>query len=119
MNQLVPVKKGELVKYEEKPYKLVDKETVFATREEVRDHLPDICGNVLAKAWIDKDFEKRLSEDIDKTFRLGGVILPSEFRLEYNKTSGQRAKIEIYEQFENTKFKIKVCSLTLTMMAQR
>ena len=40
MNQLVIVKKGELVKYEEKPHKLVDKETAPITREEVR--LPPI-----------------------------------------------------------------------------
>lgn len=119
MSYLVPVNKGALVKYKEPIFQLVDTETVFATREEVRRHLPDICGNVLAKAWIDKDYEKKLQNDIDKTFRDGGVVLPNEFRLVYEKTSGQRAKISIYEQHENTKFKFKVCSLTLNMMAQR
>ena len=48
-----------------------------------------------------------------------GVILHDAFKLEYDKTSGNRAKITIYEQQGNSKFKFKVCSLTLTMMAQR
>ena len=67
----------------------------------------------MAKAWIDKQYEQKLIDDIDKTFRDGGVVLPSEFRLVYDKPSGQRAKISIYEQHEaNKNFKIKVCSLT-------
>ena len=120
MSNLVPVAKGALVKYKQPTFKLVDTTTVFATREEVKRHLPDICGHVLAKAWHDKEYEKLLIDDIDKTFRDGGVVLPSEFRLVYDKPSGQRAKISIYEQHEaNKNFKIKVCSLTLNMLAQR
>ena len=120
MSNLVPVGKGAIVKYEEPTFQLVDTTTVFATRAEVKKHLPDICGNVLAKARIDKQYEQKLIDDIDKTFRDGGVVLPSEFRLVYDKPSGQRAKISIYEQHEaNKNFKIKVCSLTLNMLAQR
>jgi hypothetical protein len=119
LNELVPVKKGELVVYKERPYKIVNETTVFATKDEIKKHLPTICGNVLAKAWIDTDFEDKLIVDIHKTFREGGVILPEEFKLEYVKPSGQRAKISIYEQRPGSKFKLRVCSLTLTMMAQR
>jgi hypothetical protein len=100
-------------------YSLVDKPISFDTREQVRHQLPDICGNVLARAWIDKEYEKMLQDDLWGTFASGGVILHDDFKLEYNKTSGNRAKITIYEQHENSKFKFKVCSLTLTMMAQR
>ena len=115
MTALVPVKKGSIVVYEEKMFD----DVIYATREEVKKHLPDICGKMLAKSWHDEEFAERLASDINKTFRDNGIILPDIFRLEYEKTSGQRAKISIYEQVEKTKFKLRVCSLTLTMMAMR
>ena len=60
-----------------------------------------------------------LQDDLWGTFAKG-VILHDAFKLEYDKTSGNHtAKITIYEQQGNSKFKFKVCSLTLTMMAQR
>ena len=111
-----------IVPYESKEvqvYSLVDTPVKFTTREEVKKHLPDICGNVLARAWHDKDYEKMLQDDLWGTFVNGGVLLHDAFRLEYDKTSGNRAKITIYEQQHNSKFRFKVCSLTLTMMAQR
>ena len=100
-------------------YGLVDEPVTFDTREQVKKYLPDISGNVLARAWIDKEYEKMLQDDLWGTFATGGVILHDAFKLEYDKTSGNRAKITIYEQQGNSKFKFKICSLTLTMMAQR
>ena len=40
----------------------------FDTREQVKKYLPDICGNVLARAWIDKEYEKMLQDDLWGTF---------------------------------------------------
>ena len=44
-----------LVPYESKEvqiHSLVDTPVKFTTREEVKKHLPDICGNVLALSLI-------------------------------------------------------------------
>ena len=53
---------------------------------------PDICGNVLARAWIDKEYEKMLQDDLWGTFANRGVILHDAFKLEYDKTSGNPCK---------------------------
>ena len=111
---LVPYKSKDL-----QVHSLVDTPIKFTTREQVKKHLPDICGKVLARAWYDKEYEKMLQDNLWITFQSGGVLLHDAFKLEYDKTSGNRAKITIYEQQDNSKFKFKVCSLTLTMMAQR
>lgn len=111
---LVPYKETQI-----QLYKLIDPPVVFESREEVKQSLPDICGKVLARAWHDKEYEQQLEDDLVGTFKQGGVTLHNAFKLEYNKTSGSRAKITIYEQQDNSRFKLKVCSLTLTMLAQR
>jgi hypothetical protein len=106
-----------LVKVES--FRLVKQDVNYNTRKEVKQHLPDICGKVLARAWHDKDYEKMLEDDLWGTFASGGVVLHDAFHLEYSKTSGSRAKITIYEKTDNANFKLRVCSLTLTMMANR
>ena len=125
MNQLVPVKKGALVPYKNKkptevqPFLLVEERKVFETREEIKRYLPDICGLALARSWHDKAYMHKLETDIYNTFKEGGVILPEDTLLQFEKTSGQRAKITVYEQSPHSKFKLKVCSLSLNMIAQR
>lgn len=114
---IVPVKKGRLVKYEEPP--IIGEIRSFTTREEVRQNLPDICGKVLARAWHDKDYYNRLTDDVHQVFYDGGVILPDEFKLVFEHTSNNRASITIYEQQNGSKFKFRVCSLCLTMIARR
>ena len=106
-----------LIKVE--PFKLVKQDVSYNTRKDVKKHLPDICGKVLARAWHDEEYEKMLQDDLWGTFASGGVVLHEAFQLEYNKTSGNRAKITIYEQTDNVNFKLRICSLTLTMMATR
>lgn len=114
---LVPTKSTAVTEY--KPFRLVAKQTTYKTRAEVKQALPDICGLALARAWHDKEYEKMLEDDLWGTFASGGVLLHEAFHLEYSKTSGSRAKITIYEKSTNERFKLKVCSLTLTMMANR
>ena len=85
-----------IVPYESKEvqvYSLVDTPVKFTTREEVKKHLTDICGNVLARAWHDKNYEKMLQDDPRGTFVNGGVLLHDAFRLEYDKTSGNLQRL--------------------------
>jgi len=47
------------------------------------------------------------------------VRLPEEYDCVYEKTGSKRAKIVVYEQQPGSKFKLRVCGFTLTMMATR
>jgi hypothetical protein len=107
--------KSNIVSYSRK-FVLVDEETRFDTREEVKKHLPEICGRVLARAWIDKEFFSCLEKDALQTFNDLNVYLPENMSIEF-KQGLTRASIVIYEQ--TGKLKLRTCSLELTMMARR
>ena len=115
---LVLAKKFPVVKYREQ-FKLVDENVTFTNREDVQQHLPDICSRALAKAWIDTEFYEQLEQDVLGTFRSQGVILPDNMTIQFDHSGKNRPKLVVYEQSANSKFKVRVCALTLTMMAQR
>ena len=117
-NQIVPYEQRAVIVYKD-PWQIMPESKTFDNRTEIKQELPAICGRVLARAWIDEPFAQKLEDNINETFREIGVFLPSEYALSYDLKNGQRAKITIFEQAHGSKFKLKVCSLTLTMMAQR
>jgi hypothetical protein len=95
---------------------LVDDETIFDTREQVQKHLPEICGRVLARAWIDTAFLSCLEKDALRTFNDLNVYLPDNMTIEFSQ-GRTRASIIIYEQ--TGKLKLRICSLELVMLARR
>lgn len=111
-----------LVPYEEKSvsfvFNLVDDDIELVDRESVRRFLPDILGRALARSWIDQDYKRALMFDVKATLANGGVMIPDEYECVYEKSSGQRAKIVVYEKTAE-KFKVRVCGLSLTMVASR
>ena len=116
---LSPAKKYELVLYSD-PFALVDEETSFKDRKDVQARLPDICSRALARAWIDKGFYDMLAADPVETFKKQGVILPDNMTIQFDHSGKNRPKLVVYENTSsNSKFKVRVCALTLTMMAQR
>ena len=117
MTDLVLAEKFPVVPYES-PFTIVDEAVEFTSREEVQKHLPDICGRVLAKAWIDDWFYNMLKHDTLATFKLYGVTLPDNMVIEFEHKASSRASIVIYE-VPRKNLKIRVCSLVLTMMARR
>ena len=117
---VVTKKKFPIVQYRKPSYHLVEEEVIFTNREDVQKHLPDICSRALARAWIDTEFYKELERDVLSTFRSQGVILPDNMTIVFDHSGKNRPKLIVYEQSEhNSKFKVRVCALTLTMMAQR
>ena len=62
-------------------------------------------------------FINSLEKDVKETLAKGGIYLPDDYECQYVKTSGQRARISIFEVSGN--LKVKVCSLSLTMVATR
>lgn len=117
MTALVISKKGPLIPYEQ-PL-LIGEIRTFTTREEIKEHLPDICGKALARAWYDEHYYNRLKNDVHQTFEDGGILLPSEYQLVFDHNSNTRASITIFEKSANARFKVRVCSLSLTMIARR
>jgi len=100
-------------------YRLVEEDIKFMSRDEVKQKLPDILGKALARSWIDDGYKEELKQDIKWTLERGGVTLPEEYDCVYEKTGGKTAKIIVYEQQPGSKFKLRVCGFTLTMMATR
>ena len=113
---LVPYKKNEITEYVYQ-FKLVDEDIDLSTRAEVKAQLPDILGRALARSWVDDVYKKQLQTCVHTTLALGGVAIPDDYICEYETTSGQRAKIVVFEQ--TGKLKLRVCGLSLTMVATR
>jgi len=111
-----------LVPYENKHisfvFSLVEDDIELVDRESVKRYLPDILGRALARSWIDQEYKKSLMFDVKSTLAKGGVIIPDEYECVFETTTGQRAKIVVYEKARNN-FKIRVCGLSLTMIASR
>ena len=110
--------KHALVLYQD-PFSIVDENVTFTTREEVAKNLPDICSRALARSWIDKGFYDMLSQDPIAVFRTQGITLPDNMTITFDHSGKNRPKLIVYETNPNSKFKVRVCALTLTMMAQR
>lgn len=113
-----------LVPYENKlpvqyvyEFKLVDEDIKLDTRQQVKDQLPDILGRALARSWVDNHYKSQLAECVHSTLASGGVQIPEDYICEYETTSGQRAKIVVFEK--TGKLKLRVCGLSLTMVATR
>jgi hypothetical protein len=115
-NALVPYKKNEITEYVYE-FKLVDEDIKLDTREAVKARLPDILGRALARSWVDEEYKLQLQKCVHTTLALGGVTIPDDYICEYETTSGQRAKIVVFEQ--TGKLKLRVCGLSLTMVATR
>lgn len=111
---IIPFKPKNIVKYE---FRLADDEINLMDRDSVKALLPDILSRVLARSWIDIEYKKRLEKNVKATLAEGGVYLPDDYECVYVKTSGQRAKISIFEITGS--LRLKVCSLSLTMIATR
>lgn len=115
LRKLLPAKRGSAAA----TINLVEEETYIADREQVRRFLPDILGKVLARIWIDSEFHALFSRDPEGTLAQNGVHLPETMSIEFQKPQSDRPRIVVYEQPENSKFKMRVFYLQLIMMAGR
>ena len=115
-NAVIPYEKKLPVEYVYE-FKLVDEDIDLNTREEVKAQLPDILGRALARSWVDEEYKEQLQECVHTALARGGVAIPDDYICEYETTSGQRAKIVVFEQ--TGRLKLRVCVLSLTMVATR
>ena len=121
-NLPVKAKSTELItvhQEKENPLDITKKLHHLKNRTEVRKHLPEILGRVLARIWIDTDFKEDFANDPQKTLEFNGVYLPDDMSIEFQKPNSDRPRIVVYEQRPNSKFKLRVLYLQLVMMAGR
>ena len=121
---LVPIKKDlpptiKRVQDVTKPFELVNGNLKLASREDVRNLLPDILGKVLARVWLDPKFHREFSQDPQQTLESNGVFLPENMSIEFQKQNTDRPRIVVFEQKTGSKFKLRVFYLQLVMMAGR
>ncbi len=113
---LVPYEKKLPVEYVYE-FKLVNEDIILDTRADIKAQLPDILGRALARSWVDEQYKSQLQKCVHTTLAKGGVAIPDDYICEYETTSGQRAKIVVFEQ--TGRLKLRVCGLSLTMVASR
>ena len=120
---LVPAKSRSVVSRmgaaKDSDFQLVDKRVDLQNRAEVKEQLPDILGRVLARAWLDKDFLDEFRENPLLVLANSGVHLPGTMHIEFQKANSDRPKVVVYEQQENSKYKLRVFYLQLVMVAGR
>lgn len=120
---LVPAKSRSVVSRvgaaKDSDFQLVDKRVDLQNRAEVKEQLPDILGRVLARAWLDKGFLDEFRENPLLVLANSGVHLPDTMHIEFQKANSDRPKVVVYEQQENSKYKLRVFYLQLVMVAGR
>jgi len=120
---LIPMPARGLVKKDQtkaiSPSNLNSQNHEFATREDVRKYLPDILGRVLARIWIDTDFNNAFAQNPTKTLSRHGVHLPENIVIEFQKQDSERPRVVVFEQNPGSKFKLRIFYLQLVMMAGR
>ena len=94
-------------------------DVVLLDRHQVRKQLPDIMGSVLARIWIDPDFHAEFMKDPRDALKANGVLLPNTIHIEFSVSHGERPKVVVYEQQQNSRFKLRLFYLQLIMLAGR
>ena len=78
-------------------FPLVDRETRLADRAQIEQHLPDIMGRALARAWIDPAFRKALVDDPKATLSRCRLHLPESIGIEVQEAPGKRPMVIVSE----------------------
>jgi hypothetical protein len=91
----------------------------FATREEVKNKLPDILGKALALVWVDREFHDHFARDPQGLLESQGIFLPENVVIEFQKPNSDRPRVVVYETRPNSKFRVRIFYLQLVMLAGR
>jgi len=86
---------------------------IMSNQEEVKRLLPDILGQALARAWIDKRFLEAFINYPVEILERGGVFLPSTICVEFEKKDTARPKVTVYETSNGRKQKLLELKLIL------
>jgi hypothetical protein len=94
-----------------------DHDIILTNEDEVKRVLPDVLGQALARAWVDKRFLEAFVNHPVEILERGGVYLPSFIKIVFEKEEQTRPKVTIYRIMDD-KMK-KVLELKLILVAER
>ena len=89
---------------------------ILETTEQIKDFLPEVLGQALARTWVDKRFLNAFMEFPIQVLERGGVYLPDSISVEFTKEEKSRPKVIVYEML--SKKRKKILELKLIMVAE-
>ena len=87
--------------------------------EAVKEQLPAIMGKIMALCWVNDKFEKYFVANPATCLDQLGISLPASIVITPQKSKANLPSITVYEQREGSRFKNRLFSLSLTLMATR
>ena len=93
-----------------------EQDIILETDEQIKELLPDVLGQALARTWIDKRFLDAFYQFPVQVLERGGVYLPDHISVEFEKEQKSRPKVIVYESQNNKRR--KVLELKLIMVAE-
>ena len=87
--------------------------------EAVKEQLPAIMGKIMALCWVNDKFEKYFVANPAVCLDQLGISLPASIVVTPQKSKTNRPSITVFERREGSRFKSRLFSLSLTLMATR
>ena len=97
--------------------RFAEQDIILETGDDIKKYLPDVLGQALARAWIDKRFMDAFIDYPIEILERGGVYLPNTIKIQFMKEEKQRPKVIVYETPSQRK-SIKLLELRLIMVAE-
>jgi len=94
-----------------------DHDIILRNEADVKRLLPDILGQALARAWVDKRFLEAFTNHPVEILERGGIYLPRSIQIVFEKEDQSRPKVTIYSVTGNNMK--KVLELKLILVAER
>ena len=93
-----------------------EQDIILESSEQIQEFLPEVLGQALARAWIDKRFLEAFYSFPVEILERGGVYLPDHISVEFKKEQKSRPKVIVYENVNN--MQKKLLELKLIMVAE-
>ena len=93
-----------------------EQDIILESSEQIQEFLPEVLGQALARAWIDKRFLEAFYSFPVEILERGGVYLPDHISVEFKKEQRSRPKVIVYENVNN--IEKKLLELKLIMVAE-
>jgi len=91
----------------------------LADVNEVKNRLPVILGKILALCWLNEDFQTLFLENPSACLDKLGIETPEDVSVAAQTTNTKRPSIIVFEKRPGSNFKLRLFSLSLTLMASK
>ena len=91
----------------------------LADVDAVKNRLPVILGKILALCWIREEFQALLLAEPSACLEKLGVKTPEDVIVSAQTTNTKRPSIIVFEKRQGSNFKLRLFSLSLTLMASK